>query len=260
MSHIENHKRYQLEMRSQFRDSLIDWSYFKGKTVLDVGCNNGFLCRKAKDAGATKVVGIDEGTCIDIARAMNPDIEFWRLDLDSQEFRNFLPNFDITFCCSVLTHLKNPNGLLDLLDLRTKHIMYFESNCGKKHKNQIETVKARTSFRHFRYLGQSEEEKYGVHYLWKCERHMQFRRPDHRYWFDIPITFISPDDIKDGEIVKYDSDDVFYHELKNHINEIGLRQPLIVKKTDSGYEIYEGQHRFMILKELGYKSIPCRII
>jgi SAM-dependent methyltransferase len=49
----------------------------RGKAVLDVGCNCGEMCRLAKDAGATKVCGIDtKREFVLDARRLNPDLSF----------------------------------------------------------------------------------------------------------------------------------------------------------------------------------------
>ena len=46
--------------RSDDRLKLIDWGKFTGKTVLDLGCNNGIFCFRAKMVGAKRVVGVDK--------------------------------------------------------------------------------------------------------------------------------------------------------------------------------------------------------
>ena len=49
----------------------------EGKSVLDIGCNEGFFCVEAKKQGATRVVGIDKvPAVIEAARQRAPDIDF----------------------------------------------------------------------------------------------------------------------------------------------------------------------------------------
>ena len=49
----------------------------KGKTVLDLGCNEGYFCQKAIEAGAKKVVGIDQSQhFIDKAKKRFSNIDF----------------------------------------------------------------------------------------------------------------------------------------------------------------------------------------
>ena len=49
----------------------------KGKAVLDLGCNEGYFCNKAKQNGASRVVGIDQSSkFINRAKQRFPDIDF----------------------------------------------------------------------------------------------------------------------------------------------------------------------------------------
>jgi len=57
-------------------DQITEGINFKGKKVVDIGCNCGEMCRLAKDLGAT-VIGIDRTPdFIKSARELNPDIDF----------------------------------------------------------------------------------------------------------------------------------------------------------------------------------------
>ena len=107
--------------RSDERLNLINWEDFKGMRVLDLGCNNGALCFKAKKAGAKKVIGVDKSDCIlgarELAKERKMDIDFWQLDVDSIEFRNNFPKSDIVFLCALLTHIKDPIGLIKKVGL-----------------------------------------------------------------------------------------------------------------------------------------------
>jgi SAM-dependent methyltransferase len=76
---------------------------FKGKSVIDVGCNTGEMCRLAKDAGASEVRGID----IDLgyivqARELNPDIPF-----DVCDVRKARGHFDIAIASAMLHYVDN---------------------------------------------------------------------------------------------------------------------------------------------------------
>ena len=74
----------------------------KGKSVLDVGCGDGFFSGLLKEHGL-KVTGIDYNKRgIAFARALNPDCTFIEDDLRTHEFKD---KFDIaTFIC-VLEHI-----------------------------------------------------------------------------------------------------------------------------------------------------------
>jgi ParB/RepB/Spo0J family partition protein len=45
--------------------------------------------------------------------------------------------------------------------------------------------------------------------------------------------------------------------LKNEIKRKGVVQPILVRPKGEDYEIVDGYHRWLILKELGYAEVPC---
>ena len=47
-----------------------------------------------------------------------------------------------------------------------------------------------------------------------------------------------------------------YNELRDSIMEFGIITPLIVNKSDNGYEIISGHRRWQIAKELNFETIP----
>jgi len=54
-----------------YRDSMYNnKDYFKGKVVLDVGCGTGILSMMAARAGAAKVIGVDNSSVLNTARAV----------------------------------------------------------------------------------------------------------------------------------------------------------------------------------------------
>ena len=51
------------------------------------------------------------------------------------------------------------------------------------------------------------------------------------------------------------------NELKESIMRIGLQNAIIARKTDNEkYEILSGHNRVSAFKQLGYKTIPCKIV
>ena len=54
---------------------------------------------------------------------------------------------------------------------------------------------------------------------------------------------------------------VVYQQLKNLVREKGIFSidPILVRPTDNGYEIVDGEHRWLAAKEAGCKTIPVRI-
>ncbi len=82
----------------------------KGKSLLDLGCNEGFFCIEAKKRGATRVVGLDKRPAvIEAAKQRAPEIDFRCQTWDT------LPEgtFDVILLLSALHYAKDPQALLD---------------------------------------------------------------------------------------------------------------------------------------------------
>lgn len=83
-----------------------------GKAVLDLGCNEGYFCNKAIEAGASRVVGIDYSQgFIDKAKQRFPDIDFRCQSWD------VLPEgkFDVIIFLSAIHYEEDQPALLDRL-------------------------------------------------------------------------------------------------------------------------------------------------
>src|SRR5690242_381830 len=59
-THYQSFPGEEGDSQSEMKFHCLNYSSFDGKSVLDVGCNEGFFCFKAAAGGATKVVGIDQ--------------------------------------------------------------------------------------------------------------------------------------------------------------------------------------------------------
>lgn len=82
------------------------------KTVLDVGCNEGFFCQEAVRRGATRVVGVDiDPVIIEKAKARTPEATF----IASSWWQMPLERFDYILCLSAIEYEKNPKRLLSHL-------------------------------------------------------------------------------------------------------------------------------------------------
>lgn len=55
-------------------------------------------------------------------------------------------------------------------------------------------------------------------------------------------------------------EDEEYQKIKKSITEFGMVAPLVVNKRNGLYTIVGGHQRYNILKELGYKEIPCILV
>ena len=73
------------------------------------------------------------------------------------------------------------------------------------------------------------------------------------------ITFIKTELIKPNvynpNIVPEDT----LAKLRAEIAQNGLTVPITVRKGDNGYEVVDGEHRWRICRDLGFKEIPCII-
>ena len=78
------------------RLAMLSSGLFAGKTVLDIGCNNGYFVREALKRGAKRAVGVDVSDCItgarELAKQEGVNAEFWQTSADSKEFRRFCPS------------------------------------------------------------------------------------------------------------------------------------------------------------------------
>jgi len=54
-------------------------------------------------------------------------------------------------------------------------------------------------------------------------------------------------------------DKVDMEELKNSIAQHGILQPLVVRRTDEGFELVAGERRLRAAKDLGWEKVPCVI-
>lgn len=81
---------------------------FKGKSVCDYGCNYGYFCFKAEEAGARQVIGVDVSPSVinlaaSIAMAKNSRVDFMTMALEDYE----PPVTDIILALNILHHINN---------------------------------------------------------------------------------------------------------------------------------------------------------
>jgi tRNA (mo5U34)-methyltransferase len=103
----------------------------RGKTVLDVGCNDGFFAFECRRLGASRVMGIEgDSLAIKHANLVNGllglgDIDFKHMtvyDIDSS-----LGAFNVTLFLGVLYHLKSPMLVLEKLSSITSETIIVDS-------------------------------------------------------------------------------------------------------------------------------------
>lgn len=264
----EGQLKDRLAPRTDLRLKLVNPKWFENKTVLDIGCNNGYFTRLAMKSGATRAVGVDKSDCIDGARLLaekeGVKAEFWQLDVESKEFQRHCPRFDIVILFSCITKLKDKEAFLDWLDGRVKYLVLFESNHGEENKKHIELLKKHIHFENVEYLGASDIPS-KPHYMWICTKSSH----EIRYPFleNTPIEFIKLDEIKNwneenvvSQKRQYGLDSPEFLALKEDIKKRGIREPLLIQWYNKEYNGFNGIHRYFAASQLGYKYVPCKII
>lgn len=94
---------------------------FKGKRVLELGCNLGLFASFARREGAQECVGVDHDTTILegarlVSKAFHTDNEFYLADFDADEqWEDMFCNFDLVIAFSVVNWLKNKERFLTFL-------------------------------------------------------------------------------------------------------------------------------------------------
>lgn len=101
------------EWRSDWKwDRLADAVEFRNRTVLDVGCGNGYFGWRMLDAGARCVTGIDPFLLFvmqhQVMRKYVPDPPNFVLPLTDDDLRGLAPAFDVTLSMGVLYHRVSP--------------------------------------------------------------------------------------------------------------------------------------------------------
>lgn len=116
------------------RPWILRWEYirkhvdFKGKRLLELGCNMGLLSMHAKLSGATCCLGVDSDKDIIQAarlasRTLETDVEYRQQDLnDSSPWEDELKGFDIVSCLSVLHWMKDKQRVWSFLSKHTEMI------------------------------------------------------------------------------------------------------------------------------------------
>lgn len=105
-----------------------------GKTVLDIGCNDGGFLVAALQRGARRAVGIDAVCSPGIQFLLEHEVyplEFKQLDLFSDEFLQ-LPTFDFVIFAGVIYHVKNPVEALVRVRRVTGQVALVESHIDER--------------------------------------------------------------------------------------------------------------------------------
>jgi len=139
----------------------IDW---KGKRVLDVGCNFGAFSRYATDAGATRVTGVDK--CGELTFEINNVLGYWNLDVIAGKLpgKIKLPKVQIGFMMAFHNYVGGLGAALSFVAPVISHLLIVESHGGED-RGKCELV-LKQSFQRVHYLGFVEDPQ--VRHQWHC--------------------------------------------------------------------------------------------
>jgi predicted nicotinamide N-methyase len=258
--------------RSNKRLRMIKWEPFKGKRVLDIGCNSGMLSIAAKKAGASYVMGIDAKPVIQVAQEVakreNLDIDFRSMDMESDEFKTeILKGFDIVFFCAMYNHVKPDNRLkmLQLIDANTNETFFFETNFERSPEPYLEIVRKYMTFDKEAFCGLSGDRKPEDYHLYRFDRH----KNEPLESFYLPYLIVPVEDVyfcngyykMSGEKKEREQSKVV--RLKESISINGQVRPVLVVKSEKPtikqpYSLVEGGHRYIAIKELNIPTIKIR--
>ena len=102
------------DLEKRFEIMGLNREDFKGKTVLDVGCDLGGFSRYASGNGALRVVGVDHRNKPSLAFEISNWLGYWNIDfiraslpgeVDKIESKTGIDQFDIVFALAVIGHV-----------------------------------------------------------------------------------------------------------------------------------------------------------
>lgn len=94
-----------------------------GRSILDVGCGDGYLCEQLSHGGFETVVGVDlAGSRLAYARNRNPLGRFSQSDVCALPFAT--GQFDVVTCGQVLEHLTDPErAMRELMRVSRRYVI-----------------------------------------------------------------------------------------------------------------------------------------
>jgi len=158
------------KMAYRKRIMKLDEIDFRGRTVLDIGCNNGAFCREAARRGAARVVGVDHKFATGNRELANW-LGYWNVDFLQVKLpgdwkviraKSGLREFDIVFCLSVAGHV---GGYASWIPSLVGEVMWF-SGQSVEPRAKYQSDLAR-DFSRLEWLGYERDEMPRKHPLWR---------------------------------------------------------------------------------------------
>lgn len=107
MNSWKEHYWYTVPVMKKRIETIIEVAQPEGKTILEVGCNEGFVSKALLENGASKVVPVDyNDEMVAKSREMFPGLETVKGDINNLQFPD--QSFDIVLGCEILEHIWNP--------------------------------------------------------------------------------------------------------------------------------------------------------
>lgn len=144
-----------------YRKDFYDITDIKNKSVLDIGCNAGQMCKFALDNSASYVYGIEfDVNAVKEARKILHDYNNCSIicdDIDNYFTFTSIPNVDTTFFLSVVDtqELQNKYGIVSRLSSITKNVMYYEGHHTSSYDKLIHNIIKYTDFKNIEYYGKT---------------------------------------------------------------------------------------------------------
>lgn len=118
---------------AQQQQELIRWKFpadLTGKTMIDIGCADGFYSIVGRQRGAARVLSIDDQQTMGIQFLQENNvypIEYRKIDVMSPEFSDLEP-FDFVHFAGVFYHLQNPLEALKRVRRITREVALIEGH------------------------------------------------------------------------------------------------------------------------------------
>lgn len=157
----------------QDRSAGFDLTDFRGKSVLDLGCNIGQMSLWAAECGAESVLGVeyDKAAYNEAKRLRDLKglgvVRYMRDDLDNPLFWHHLSTYDTVLLLSVIgtKELTHPQGILSWACMKCNNVLYLEGHTKRPPSQYMDNLLAHTDFTQVEHVGCYDRRE-----LFRCSR------------------------------------------------------------------------------------------